>query len=160
RLTNGDKADFGQEKKNRRRTRKNGYDHEDVCKGARVSARADDDGIRVDPRRSRGRGVHRLRDHGHDHQERADQRGQPTLIEKGEIPGWRTNPSATPHQKISICSCRLPDRRQEPWSLSGAPRHAPPRETTPEKTTTLGGEVNEPAEESLPDNKQVRVVRL
>src|SRR5208282_251031 len=104
RLTNGDNANFGQEEKNRRRTRKNGYDHEDVCKGARVSARSDDDGIRVDPRRSRGRGVHRLRDHGYDHQERAVQRGQPTLIEKGEIPGWRTNPSATPHQKISICS--------------------------------------------------------
>jgi len=37
--------------------------------------------------------------------------------------------------------------------LAGAPTQAPLSETTSEKTTTWGGEVNEPAEAGLPDNR-------
>ena len=44
--------------------------------------------------------------------------------------------------------------------MAGFPTQVPLRETTPEKTATLGGEVNEPAEEGLPDNRKVRVARL
>src|SRR4029077_8024283 len=91
---NGDKANYGQKKE--RGGHGNGQNHGIVCKGARVSARSDDDGIRFDPLRSRGGGVRWLPDHGYDHRIAADHSRRQTLRNEGKpLKGGGTNPSAT-----------------------------------------------------------------